>query len=70
MHLENQINDSDIPLDSFPNIIHRKNRSNSGGGLFIYLQNNISISRKSKLENNLDETIRVEIRSKVNLFIM
>jgi hypothetical protein len=23
-HLDNQINDSDIPLDSFPNIIHQK----------------------------------------------
>jgi hypothetical protein len=23
-HLDNQINDSDITLDSFPNIIHRK----------------------------------------------
>ena len=35
-HLENQINDSDITLDSIPNIIHRQDRSNSGGGLLIY----------------------------------
>jgi hypothetical protein len=27
-HIDNQINDSDITLDSFPNIIHRKDRSN------------------------------------------
>ena len=59
-HLDNQINDSVITLDSFPNIIHRKDRSNSGGGLLIYSKNDISISRKSELENNLDETIWVE----------
>jgi hypothetical protein len=63
-HLDNQINDSDITLDSFPNIIHRKDSSNSGGGLLIYSKNDISISRKFELENNLDETIWVEIRSK------
>jgi hypothetical protein len=38
-HLDNQINDSDITLDSFPNIIHRKDRSNSGGGLLVYSKN-------------------------------
>jgi hypothetical protein len=50
------------------NIIHRKDRSNSGGGLLIYSENDISISRKSELENNLDETIWVEIRSKGQSF--
>ena len=35
-HLDNQINDSDITFDSIPNIIHRQDRSNSGGGLLIY----------------------------------
>jgi hypothetical protein len=68
--LDNQINDSDITLDSFPNIIHRKYRSNSGGGLLIYSKNDISISRKSELENNLDETIWVEIRSKGQSFFI
>jgi hypothetical protein len=38
-HLDNQINDSDITLDSFPNIIHRKDCSNSGGGLLVYSKN-------------------------------
>jgi hypothetical protein len=47
-HLDNQINDSDITLDSFPNIIHRKDRSNRGGWLLIYWKNDISISRKSE----------------------
>ena len=69
-HIDNQINDSDITLDSFPNIIHRKDRSNSGGGLLIYSKNDISISRKSELENNLDETIWVEIRSKGQSFLL
>jgi hypothetical protein len=50
------------------NIIHRKDRSNSGGGLLIYSKNDNSISRKSELENNLDETIWVENDPKVNLF--
>ena len=68
--LDNQINDSDITLDSFPNIIHRKDRANSGGGLLIYSKNDISISRKSELENNLDETIWVEIRSKGQSFLL
>ena len=69
-HLDNQINDSNITLDSFPNIIHRKDRSNSGSGLLIYSKNDISISRKSELGNNLDATIWVEIDPKVHLFIM
>jgi hypothetical protein len=43
-------------------------RSNSGGGILIYLKNDISIIRKSELENNLDETIWVEIRSKGQSF--
>ena len=68
--LDNQINDSDITLDSFPNIIHRKDRSNSGDGLLIYSKNYISLSRKSELENNLDETIWVEIRSKGQSFLL
>ena len=67
-HIDNQINDSDITLDSFPNIIHRKDRLNSGGEVLIYSKNDISISRKSELENNLDETIWVEIRSKGQSF--
>ena len=67
-HLDNQINDSDITLDSFPNIIHRNESSNSGGGLLIYSKNDISISRKFELENNLDETIWVEIRCKGKSF--
>jgi hypothetical protein len=67
--LKRPLNDSDITLDSFPNIIHRKDRSNSGGGLLIYSKNDISISRKSELENNLDETIWVEIRSKGQSFL-
>jgi hypothetical protein len=66
---DNQINDSDITLDSLPNIIHRKDCSNSGGGLLVYSKNDISISRKSELENNLDETIWVEIRSKGQSFL-
>jgi hypothetical protein len=69
-HLDNKINDSDIALDSFPNIIHQKDRSNSGGRLFIYSKNDISISRKSELENNLDETIWGEIRSKGQSFLL
>jgi hypothetical protein len=69
-HLDNQINDSDITLDSFPNIIHRKDRSNRGGWLLIYSKNDISISRKSELENNFDETIWVEIRSKGQSFLL
>jgi hypothetical protein len=44
-------------------------RSNSGGGLLIYSKNDISISKKSELENNLDETIWVEIRFKELHFI-
>ena len=58
----------DIALDSLPNIIHRKDRSNSGSGLLIYSKNDISISRKSELGNNLDPTIWVEIDPKINLF--
>ena len=49
-HLDNQINDSDITLDSFPNIIHRKDRSNSGGGLLIYSKNDITVVKELRSE--------------------
>ena len=57
-----------VTLDSFPNIIHRKDRSNSGGGLLIYSKNDISISRKSELENNLTKLSGLKYDPKVNLF--
>ena len=51
-------------------ILSIKRRSNSGGGLLIYSKNDISISRKSELESNLDETIWGEIRSKGQSFFI
>jgi hypothetical protein len=60
-HLDNSIENRDIELDSFDKNPQRKDRTNSGGGLLIYSKEDIGICRKHELENDIDETIWVEV---------
>ena len=48
----------------FSKHIIRKDRNNAGGGLLIYSKDYISVIRKNELENNIDESIWVEIQGK------
>jgi hypothetical protein len=63
-HLHPNISNNDIEIDSFSKHIIRKDRNNAGGGLLIYSKDYISVIRKNELENNIDESIWVEIQGK------
>ena len=69
-HLDNVIQNSEIYLDTFSENVQRKDRNNSGGGLLIYAKENIKIDRKSELENDVDETIWVEVHAKGHSFLL
>jgi hypothetical protein len=62
-HLDTSIENRDIELDSFDKNPQRKDRNNSGGRLLIYSKEDIGICRKHELENDIDETIWVEVFS-------
>ncbi|XP_071177655.1 uncharacterized protein [Mytilus edulis] len=68
-HLDPSVSEDQLKLDSFNNII-RKDRNNFGGGLMIYVKDDIGIVRKSELENPFDETLWVEIRAKGQNFLL
>ena len=74
-----RIDECDIFLESFSNIIQRKDRTNAGGGLLIYAKDTIRMVRKQELENSIDETLWVEINTmrqnkggmlKIKIFIL
>lgn len=69
-HLDPNICDKDIELNSFSNKIIRKDRNNFGGGLLIYVKDDIGILRRNDLENQSDETLWVEIRAKGQTFLL
>jgi hypothetical protein len=59
--LDNNIENRDIELDSFDKSPQRTDRTNSGGGLLIYSKEDIGVCRKHELENDIDETIWIDI---------
>jgi hypothetical protein len=70
-HFNTSIENRDNELDSFADKNHqRKDRTNSGCGLIIYSKEDIGICRKHELENDIDETIMVEVHAKVHSFLL
>ncbi len=69
-HLNPNISDEEIKLDSFSEKILRKDRNSFGGGILIYAKNDIGFERKLELENPIDEIIWVEIHAKGNNFLL
>jgi hypothetical protein len=59
-----------VPTDSFDKNPQRKDRTNYGGGLLIYSKEDIDICRKHELENDIDETIWVEVHAKGHSFLL
>ena len=59
IHLNERIDECDIFLESFSNIIQRKDRTNSSGA-----KDTIRMVRTQELENSIDETLWVEINAK------
>ena len=48
----------------------RTDRTNSGGGLLIYSKEDIGVCRKHELENDIDETIWIEVHAKGHSFLL
>ena len=69
-HLDPTVSDDDLILDSFSKNIFRKDRNNAGGGLLIYIKDDIAVHRRRELENHVDETIWVEVRGKGQNFLL
>ena len=69
-HLDERIDECDIFLESFSNIIQRKDRTNAGDGLLIYAKDSIRMVRKQELENSIDATLWVEINAKCQSFLV
>jgi hypothetical protein len=70
-HLDNSIENRDIELDSIAdNNPLRKDRTNYGCGLLIYSKEDIGICRQHELENDIDETIWVEVHAKGHSFLL
>jgi hypothetical protein len=65
-----RIDECDIFLESFSNIIQRKDRTNAGDGLLIYAKDSIRMVRKQELENSIDATLWVEINAKGQSFLV
>lgn len=69
-HLDPNIKDEEIHLESFSKSIHRKDRNAFGGGILILTKENIHVKRMNMLENDVDETIWVEISAKGQKFLL
>ena len=69
-HLDQNINDEEIHLESFSKSMFRKDRNSFGGGLLILTKENIRVKRMNMLENDIDETLWVEISAKGQKFLL
>ena len=69
-HLDINIVDEDLNLESFSQNIIRKDRNNSGGGILIYSKEDVAVIRKKEFENPIDETVWIEIRGKGQTFLL
>ena len=70
IHLDERIDECDIFLESFSNIIQRKDRTNASGGLLIYAKDTIRMVRTQELDNTIDEILWVEINANGQSFLV
>jgi hypothetical protein len=69
-HLDANINNDELLLDFFSTILIRKDRSNSGGGLLLYVKDDIFVERVTDLVNDTHETIWMKVRGRRQAFIL
>lgn len=69
-HLDCNIDTSDIELESFSKHPMRKDRSKAGGGLLIYTKDDVTVEQRNEFENDIDETLWVQIRAKGHTFLL
>ena len=61
---------SDLEIDGYKVPIRKDRQVNNGGGLLIYVKNNISFKRRADLESDNIENIWLEINSLRNKFLV
>ena len=61
-HLDNNIANADICLTKDFSIPYRKDRTNHGGGILVYINSNLLHKRRSDLEVFWEESLWVEIK--------
>lgn len=68
--LNDSISDSSISIDGYRQPLRKDRPTNNGGGLVIYIKNNIHYKRRSDLELPNIETIWVEINALNRKFLL
>ena len=68
--LNDQISTTSLLIDSYINPIRKDRNINNGGGLIIYIKNNICYKHRPDLESDNLENIWVEIRSLKNEYLI
>ena len=66
--LNDQISTTSLLIDSYNNPIRKDRNINNGGGLTVYIKNNICYKNRPDLESDNLENIWVEIRSLKNTY--
>ena len=61
-HLDNSVDNANILLTNDFSVPYRKDRTNHGGGILVYINNNLLHKRRPDLEIFCEESIWVEIR--------
>ena len=61
-HLDNSVDNANILLTNDFSVPYRKDRTNHGGGILVYINNNLLHKRRPDLEIFCEESIWVEIK--------
>ena len=61
---------SDLEIDGFRMPLRKDRQINNGGGLMIYIKNNLCFKRRTELESNDIENIWIEINSLKNKLLV
>ena len=69
-HLDDIINSENIKISDRFNSPLRKNRTNHGGGILVYLASNLIYKRREDLEVFWNENIWVEIETKREMYLL
>lgn len=68
--LNNSVDTSKLEINGFNQPIRRDRRYNNGGGLLIYIKNNIYYKRRQDIENQYIENIWIQVSSLKKQFLL
>ena len=69
-HLDNSVENSNILLTNEFSVPYRKDRTNHGGGILVYINNNLLHKRRPDLEIFWEESVWVEIKINKQQFLL